>query len=116
MLVVDMSGSMRRDDVNGARCRSDGVFLAIARDYAMKPLQKKERSPKDLISIVLMRDEAEIIIEREPTTYTLYNKLVDMREWSSAKPWGAGNYLPLSRPQMDCSARMPTLGALYHCC
>ncbi len=24
VLVVDMSGSMRRDDVNGARCRSDG--------------------------------------------------------------------------------------------
>ena len=25
VLVVDMSGSMCRDDVNGARCRSDGV-------------------------------------------------------------------------------------------
>jgi hypothetical protein len=26
VLIVDMSGSMRRDDVNGARCRSDGVW------------------------------------------------------------------------------------------
>ena len=94
VLVVDMSGSMRRDDVNGGRCRSDGVWMALARDYIMKPLQKKERNATDLVSIILMRDEAEIIIEREPTTWTLYNKLVDMREWSTARPWGAGNYLP----------------------
>jgi hypothetical protein len=26
VLVVDMSGSMRRDDISGARCRSDGVW------------------------------------------------------------------------------------------
>ena len=29
VLVVDMSGSMRRDDVNGARCRSDGGALLL---------------------------------------------------------------------------------------
>ena len=68
--------------------------MALARDYIMKPLQKKERNATDLVSIILMRGEAEIIIEREPTTWTLYNKLVDMREWSTARPWGAGNYLP----------------------
>ena len=33
VLVVDMSGSMRRDDVNGGRCRSDGVWIALASDY-----------------------------------------------------------------------------------
>jgi len=26
VLVVDMSGSMRKDDISGARCRSDGVW------------------------------------------------------------------------------------------
>ena len=36
VFVVDMSGSMRRDDVNGARCRSDAVFTAMARDYIGK--------------------------------------------------------------------------------
>jgi hypothetical protein len=44
---------MRRDDVNGARCRSDGVFLALARDYIKAPLDKKQRSATDLISIIL---------------------------------------------------------------
>ena len=62
VLVVDMSGSMRRDDVNGARCRSDGVWMALARDYVKKPLTTNVRSSNtDLISVVLMRDDAEII-------------------------------------------------------
>ena len=38
VLVVDMSRSMRSDDVNGARCRSDGVWMSLARDYIKKPL------------------------------------------------------------------------------
>ena len=37
VLIVDLSGSMRKDDVNGARCRSDGVWMALARDYVKKP-------------------------------------------------------------------------------
>ena len=54
VLVVDMSGSMRRDDVNGARCRSDGVWMALARDYVKEPLTTNVRSSRtDLISVVL---------------------------------------------------------------
>ena len=94
VLVVDMSGSMRRDDVNGARCRSDGVFLALARDYIKAPLDKKQRSATDLISIVIMRDDAEILFQHEPTTYALYNKIVDLREWGNLRPKGPGNYIP----------------------
>ena len=44
ILIVDMSGSMRRDDVNGARCRSDGVWMALARDYIKIPLERKQRT------------------------------------------------------------------------
>lgn len=94
VLVVDMSGSMRRDDVNGARCRSDGVFLALARDYIKAPLDKKERSATDLISVVIMRDDAAILLRQEPTTYALYNKILNLREWSSLRPYGPGNYVP----------------------
>ncbi len=50
---------MRRDDVNGAKCRSDGVWLSLARDYVKIPLENKSRSMTDLISIVVMREEAE---------------------------------------------------------
>ncbi len=94
VLVVDMSGSMRTDDVNGARCRSDGVWMALARDYVKDLLTKGLRGPNDLISIVSMKEDAEVIIRCEPTTLTLYNKLVDLREWTKLKPSGHGFYLP----------------------
>ena len=94
VLVVDMSGSMRKDDVNGARCRSDGVWMTLARDYVQKPLEAKTRSAEDLISVVVMRDIAEVVLYCEPTSWVLYNKLIDLREWSSIRPSGPGNYLP----------------------
>jgi len=67
---------MRRDDVNGARCRSDGVWMVLARDYVKRDLEKKSRSCTDLISVVLMRDEAEVVARAEPTDWVLHNKLV----------------------------------------
>ncbi len=64
-----MSGSMRRDDVNGARCRSDGVWMSLARDYVKKPLDKKTRSEKDLISVIVMKESAHIllVLSRQPS-------------------------------------------------
>ena len=94
VLVVDMSGSMRRDDVNGARCRSDGVWMSLARDYVKKPLDKKSRSEKDLISIIVMRESASVLFECEPTDFVLYNKLIDTRDWTQLRPSNGGNYLP----------------------
>lgn len=96
VLVVDMSGSMRKDDVNGARCRSDGVWMALARDYVKRPLENKTRDHSDLISIIIMKDDAEIVLRHQPTTWVLYNKLIDMREWDEDifRPSGSGNYLP----------------------
>jgi hypothetical protein len=91
VLVIDMSGSMRRDDVNGARCRSDGVWMVLARDYVKRELEKKTRSCTDLISVVLMRDEAEVVVRAEPTDWVLYNTLVDLREWDKVRPSGPGN-------------------------
>ena len=89
VLVVDMSGSMRADDVNGARCRSDGVWLALARDYVKDLLTKGLRGPNDLISVVSMKEDAEVIIRCEPTSWTLYNKLLGLREWTKLKPSAA---------------------------
>jgi hypothetical protein len=94
VLVIDMSGSMRRDDVNGARCRSDGVFTVIARDFIKHRLETGEFSIFDFISIVIMKEEPEIICFFEPIDFVLFNKLVDMREWTTVKPEGPGMYLP----------------------
>ena len=37
---------------------------------------------------------ATVIVQTEPPTWILYNKLVDMREWTRHKPAGHGYYLP----------------------
>jgi len=94
VLVIDMSGSMRRDDVNGARCRSDGVWMALARDHVQAQLKTKARTGTDLISVVVMREHAEVVMKFEPTDWVLYNELLDMREWSTIRPHGPGNYMP----------------------
>jgi len=94
VLVVDMSGSMRRDDVNGSRCRSDGVWMTLARDFVKRPLQNRTRSNTDLISVVLMKDDAEVILKYELTDWVLYNKFIDLRNWSEHRPEGPGNYMP----------------------
>ena len=69
VLVVDMSGSMCRDDVDGARCRCDGVWLAIARDYIKIPLENGTRNHFDLVSIILMQGDespgATVIVQRQ---------------------------------------------------
>jgi hypothetical protein len=83
VIVVDMSGSMREDDVNGARCRSDGVWTTLARDYVKKQLKEETCSVYDVVSVVLMRENAHAIIEYEPMDWVLYNKLVSFREVSS---------------------------------
>ena len=54
VIVVDMSGSMRRDDVNGARCRSDGVWVSLARDLIKALLDNGSRTSTDFISVVMM--------------------------------------------------------------
>jgi hypothetical protein len=94
VIVVDMSGSMRRDDVNGARCRSDGVWLSLARDLIKAPLDNGTRAATDFISVVLMSGEAKCVIRCQPTDWVLYNKFIDMREWSMERPEGPGNYMP----------------------
>ena len=94
VFVVDMSGSMRRDDVSGGKCRSDAVWMVLAKDFVQSQLESTAVTGWDVVSIILMRDEAEVIIEHEPLDWILYNKLIDMREWSISRPSGPGNYLP----------------------
>lgn len=85
---------MRTDDVNGARCRSDGVWMILARDFIKKQLDSGTVSIHDMISVVLMSEEGRIIFQYEPTDWVLYNKIVQMREWNTEKPKGPGNYVP----------------------
>ena len=111
VLVVDMSGSMRRDDVPGARCRSDAVWFTLARDFVARQLLSSHNhnnyyrtttsattaSPKErnVVSVVVMRDgKATIPFQKEPLDWYLYNQFVQMREWSTMRPRGQGNFFP----------------------
>jgi hypothetical protein len=94
VIVVDMSGSMRDDDVNGARCRSDGVWTSLAKDYVMQQLEKNTCSLFDVVSVIAMRKSSQVLLECEPMSYVLYNKLVSFRDWDIIKPKDHGFYVP----------------------
>eukprot|EP00523_Entomoneis_sp_CCMP467_P017613 CAMPEP_0168803616 /NCGR_PEP_ID=MMETSP0726-20121227/84_1 /TAXON_ID=265536 /ORGANISM="Amphiprora sp., Strain CCMP467" /LENGTH=846 /DNA_ID=CAMNT_0008855419 /DNA_START=38 /DNA_END=2575 /DNA_ORIENTATION=- len=94
VIVVDMSGSMREDDVNGARCRSDGVWTTLARVFVKQQLEAGTCSLHDVVSVVTMQQTARVVVECEPMDWVLYNKLVSFREWDMLKPGGHGFYIP----------------------
>ena len=101
---------MRRDDVNGARCRSDGVWMALARDVK-KQLDNRTATANDLVSVIVMKEDADAPLILEPIDWVIYNRLVDMTEWSELRPSGPGNYLPmLSRQQsVSCPSNQTAL-------
>ena len=83
VIVVDMSGSMREDDVNGARCRADGVWTTLARNFCRSQLESQSNSLYDIVSVIAMRKTAKVLISSEPLTWVLYNKFVNFREVST---------------------------------
>lgn len=77
VIVIDQSGSMRKSDVSGYKSRSMAVFSTIALEFVEQALLREDANNTDTMSIIAMRDNAEIILEREPITMVLFNKLVD---------------------------------------
>ncbi|GAX27845.1 hypothetical protein FisN_13Hh048 [Fistulifera solaris] len=94
VFLVDMSGSMRCDDVNGARCRADAVWTTIARNYVLDPLKEGTLSSSDVVSIVVFRDTAEVLVAQAPVDYVLFNRILTFREYETVRPEGPGKYLP----------------------
>lgn len=92
VVVVDQSGSMRKNDASEGSTRSDIVWLALALDIVAKPLSSGERSSTDVFSLVTMSKHGGTVLEFEPFDWILYNKLVDLLRTS--QPIGDGNYIP----------------------
>ncbi len=82
VIIVDKSGSMRNSDVNGSRTRFGAVWLSLAQDYIEQRLNAGTAGPYDVVSIILMGNNAELLLDRWPTTNVLYNKIVDLFEQS----------------------------------
>ena len=78
VIIVDKSGSMQKSDVNGCRTRLGAVWLSLAQDYVEHRIKTGMATSFDVISIILMGDTAQLLIDRWPTNYTLYNRIVQL--------------------------------------
>ncbi|CAM9860700.1 unnamed protein product [Scytosiphon promiscuus] len=92
VLVVDQSASMKTCDIFDFRNRSMAVFGMLAIDFVAKQRISGEATDKDVVSLVLMRNEAEVVFEREPMGLVLYNRLVGLHD--DGVPRSHGNFLP----------------------
>ena len=94
LLVVDHSGSMKTADVSAHRCRANAVSYAVATEFIAKRLHNPSSgvTPFHVVTVIEMQDDAEVIFEKEPISWVLYNKIVDRAKIS--KPRSHGNYYP----------------------
>jgi len=94
VFVVDCSGSMKKADVEAHRCRADAVSYAIATEFIAKRLHSPSAgvTPFDVVTVIEMREDAEVIFRKEPMSWKFYNKVVERAKTSS--PNSHGNYLP----------------------
>ncbi|CAN0009219.1 unnamed protein product [Ectocarpus sp. 12 AP-2014] len=92
VIVVDQSGSMRTCDVEDFRTRSNAVFGVLAMDFVAKQRLSGEATDRDTVSLILMRDSAKVVFEREPMGLVLYNKFVGLHDQNT--PRSHGMFLP----------------------
>lgn len=91
--VIDQSGSMRKDDVGDySASRSDVVWAALAIDFVLNRINSGEATDLDVVTVLCMRQRCETVIDRMPTDFILFNKLIDLLHSSEAH--SAGNYIP----------------------
>ena len=86
---------MRKTDVKGGATRSDAVWLTLACEFVAKRIQDREAQDTDVVSVISMSIEGTISIDRQPTDWVLYNRIVDLLR--SSEPHFDGNYLPSLR-------------------
>lgn len=80
VLVVDRSGSMRAGDIWGSRNRLSSVWLSVALDFLAHRLESGCACETDVISIVTLEETPVLVVEEEPCTWVLYNKLVALHK------------------------------------
>ena len=100
VLVVDMSGSMNKSDMNGHRTRARGVYYNLAMEFVATRLHPIS-SPllggpsitfTDVVSLIEMRGAQRVVFERQPVSWLLFNAFVALAESKDAHDHG--NYYP----------------------
>jgi hypothetical protein len=95
IFLIGLSSIMRQDDMDGARCRSDGIFYSIATGF-VESINKSNDSAKEnhIASVILLHDsQATTHISMKPVDELLFNQLIDLREWSTCRPNGDTVYV-----------------------
>ncbi|KAL7546823.1 hypothetical protein ACHAWF_010154 [Thalassiosira exigua] len=94
VIVVDTSGSMKNCDVWDTKTRLDAVWLSIALDFVAHRIESGAAGVWDVVSIVSLGEDGEIILKEQPTTWVLYNKIVDFYNNKTVQARGHGMYIP----------------------
>jgi hypothetical protein len=90
--VVDQSGSMRNIDITKEVMRSDLVWLSLAVSVVSNGLKSGTRKATDMLSIVVMREQSQVVLEFQPFDWILFNNIVELLR--SSRPSGPGCYIP----------------------
>jgi hypothetical protein len=111
VLVVDSSGSMRKNDVPGYASRTAAVYDCLARDFVQPQLQANSPSENNkglanksthVVTLIEMSDWASVVFARHPFNEELKAKL-QARGRSRAR--SHGNYLPALDTVIDLLRR-----------
>ena len=99
VLVVDMSESMKKADMNGYKTRARGVYFNLAEEFIAARLHPVENGMMsgvntrftDVVTLIEMRDRPTVVFEAEPIGWNLYNLFVERALANDAS--NHGNYL-----------------------
>mmetsp|Transcript_40831 Transcript_40831/g.96954 ORF Transcript_40831/g.96954 Transcript_40831/m.96954 type:complete len:750 (-) Transcript_40831:319-2568(-) len=80
VFVVDKSGSMKKGDVSGHPTRARAVYYNLGEEYLAPLLRRDGVSHTDLITVIEMREGPSVVVSREPRSWVLYNRFVDLSE------------------------------------
>jgi hypothetical protein len=91
IIVMDMSGSMNESDVSNFITRYKAVVSNLASEYIASQLIRHQVKNSDVVTIIRMSTESDVLIEREPVSWVLYNMVLDLE---MKRPKFHGNYIP----------------------
>ncbi|GIL64651.1 hypothetical protein Vafri_18557 [Volvox africanus] len=90
LLIVDHSGSMRKNDVPGYNNRIAAVYDCLARDLVQPQLRAGAGLGKVQVSLIEMSDDAKVVFERCALSSNL---LAFLKDRMNARARSHGNYL-----------------------
>jgi uncharacterized protein YegL len=79
VLVVDVSGSMNTRDIPLHRDRKMAAYSTMALEYVAQQLFDQTANNRDVVSLIEFDSTASVVFVREPTSWVLFNKLLDRR-------------------------------------